>query len=216
MEIALARTTNESILEKQQQKVLEDSIKNLTDTLRKKEIEITDFQNEVEVLELTYSNEVQDKHEHILNLTTMLDIATDNIAIYKSSMREKKNETSILNSKLREARADVHLLKAEKGNLLQIIQKLAVIGHPGINFKAIEDKMLDEEGLRDNNATEKVVKEKEVEPKEEMDKQAHLVDTEEHHVETKSEKLMKAVESTKKLEMKPDQVERIFMPVRNH
>jgi hypothetical protein len=134
LELSLEAAKNQSILDGTKIETLKASNKNLTGINHANEEQINKIASDITKLELTFESEIEKKHDAILNLTSTLEEAYSDKSKIKIFLLESKNEKEAITDKLEAKKLEVHKLKTEKRELLQIIQRLAEIGNPSLNF----------------------------------------------------------------------------------
>ena len=134
LEVSLEAANNQSEVDAVMIGDLRDSIKNLTLVNKAKEERIDNLAKDIEKLELTFEQEIESKHTAILNLTTTLESFETAITVLKKTVSDKVAENKVVVGKLGETQAEVTKLTTEKKELLEIIQQLAEIGNPALNF----------------------------------------------------------------------------------
>jgi len=134
LEETLETLKNESKLESKKLSNLENRIQNLTTLLETKDTSISKLKDDITKLEDTFQKEELKKHETIQDLNEKLEATTIELANTKISLNNKIKEDERRGAELKEALAKIDKFKKEKKNLLKIVQQLAEIGNPSLNF----------------------------------------------------------------------------------
>ena len=134
LELSLEAAKNQSEIDGSKIEDLKASIHNLTMVNEAKEGRINDLAEDIEKLEITFEQEIESKHTAILNLTTTLESFESAINVLKKTVSEKIAENKKVVLKLEETKGEASKLTTEKKELLEIIQQLAEIGNPALNF----------------------------------------------------------------------------------
>ena len=151
LEVSLEAAKNQSEIDGSKIEDLKASIQNLTMVNEAKEGRINDLAEDIEKLEITFEQEIESKHTAILNLTTTLESFESAINVLKKTVSDKIAENKMIVVKLEETKAEVSKLTTEKKELLEIIQQLAEIGNPALNFNTfIENAQEDSDYHMDN------------------------------------------------------------------
>jgi len=134
LEETLETLKNESKLETEKISNLEKNVLNLTDLVETKDSSISKLKEEIIKLEDTFQKEESKKHETIKDLKETLETTTIELAKTKISLDTKTREDIVMEEELEEAISKIEKFKKEKKNLLKIVQQLAEIGNPSLNF----------------------------------------------------------------------------------
>ena len=134
LEETLDTFKNESKLETEKISNLENKIQNLTSLLETKDTSISKLRDDITKLEDTFQKEELKKHETIQELNEKLESTTIELANTKIRLNSKTKEDEKRGAELLEALAKIDKFKKEKKNLLKIVQQLAEIGNPSLNF----------------------------------------------------------------------------------
>merc|ERR1711892_876177 len=134
LEETLETLKNESKLETKKISNLEKNVLNLTDLVETKDSSISKLKEEILKLEDTFQKEESKKHETIKDLKETLESTTIELVKTKISLDTKTREDIVMEEELEEAMSKIVKFKKEKNNLLKIVQQLAEIGNPSLNF----------------------------------------------------------------------------------
>lgn len=134
LEETLEALKNESKLETEKISNLGNKIKNLTTLLETKDMSISNLKDDISKLEETFEKEELKKHETIQDLNKKLETTTIELAKTKISLDSQTKENKVKEAELTEAMSKIEKFKKEKENLLKIVQQLAEIGNPSLNF----------------------------------------------------------------------------------
>ena len=134
LEAALEEAKNETLVKNEKLDTLQASLANLTGIITLKEDKIKSLENDIEQKESEFKADLENKDDKILALTLKLDNAFTEISNLKDDLEENSKEFEAKENQLVEARAKVQRLNRQKKNLLQIVQALAEIGNPALNF----------------------------------------------------------------------------------
>ena len=134
LEAALEEAKNETLVKNEKLDTLQASLANLTGIITLKEDKIKSLENDIEQKESKFKADLENKDDKILALTLKLDNAFTEISNLKDDLEENSKEFEAKENQLVEARAKVQRLNRQKKNLLQIVQALAEIGNPALNF----------------------------------------------------------------------------------
>ena len=159
LEISIEAAKNQSEIDASMIEDLKANIHNLTVVNDAKEGKINDLANDIEKLEITFEQEIESKHTAILNLTATLESFESAINVLKKTVSDKTAENKVIVGKLEETKAEASKLTTEKKELLEIIQQLAEIGNPALNFNtfiesAQEDSDYHMENIEDETELE--------------------------------------------------------------
>ena len=159
LEISLEASKNQSEIDGIMIEDLKASIHNLTMVNEAKEGRINDLADDIEKLEITFEQEIESKHTAILNLTSTLESFEGAINVLKKTVSDKIAENKVIVGKLEETKAEASKLTTEKKELLEIIQQLAEIGNPALNFNTFiettqEDSDYHTENIEDETELE--------------------------------------------------------------
>ena len=159
LEISLEASKNQSEIDGIMIEDLKASIHNLTKVNEAKEGRINDLADDIEKLEITFEQEIESKHTAILNLTSTLESFEGAINVLKKTVSDKIAENKVIVGKLEETKAEASKLTTEKKELLEIIQQLAEIGNPALNFNTFiettqEDSDYHTENIEDETELE--------------------------------------------------------------
>jgi len=134
LEVTLEILTNKSKIESETVSSMQKIIANLTEVIELKEKAISVLKVDITKLGETFEKEELKKHETIQNLNTKLDNNTIELAKTKISLGETAKDNFVKSEELEDALAKIEKMKREKKNLLRIVQQLAEIGNPSLNF----------------------------------------------------------------------------------
>jgi len=134
LEITLQTLKNQSKIETEKITSLENNILNLTVLIETKDKVISVLKEDITKLEDTFEKEELKKHETIQDLNRKLENTTIELAKSKISLDQTSKENHVKNEELDEAMVKIDKFKREKKNLLRIVQQLAEIGNPSLNF----------------------------------------------------------------------------------
>jgi len=125
---------NESEQDKSTIKRLERSLIDINTLVEVKESNITDLTNEMFLLDESFKKEMQRNHKEIKSLTQKFSSTVIELETKKQLLiaEEAKNRKVI--GDLDKSKKKIKKLKQDKKNLLQIVQQLAEIGNPALNF----------------------------------------------------------------------------------
>ena len=147
LEAALEEAKNETLVNNEKLDTLQASLANLTGIITLRDDKIKSLKDDFEQRESEFKADLENKDDTILALTLKLDDASAEISNLKDELEENLKEFEAKESQLNEARAKVQRLNRQKKNLLQIVQALAEIGNPALNFSKFlgEDDIVFEE-----------------------------------------------------------------------
>jgi len=145
LEITIEAAKNQSEIDAGVIEDLKASIYNLTVVNEAKEGKISDLADDIAKLEITFEQEIESKHTAILNLTSTLESFESAINVLKKTVSDKTAENKVIVGKLDETKAEANKLTTEKKELLEIIQQLAEIGNPALNFNTFIETASDQE-----------------------------------------------------------------------
>jgi hypothetical protein len=134
LEETLEALKNESKLQTEKISNLGNKIKNLTTLLETKDTSISKLKDDISKLEESFEKEELKKHETIQDLNEKLETTTIELAKTKISLNSQTKENKVTEAELTEAMSKIEKFKKEKENLLKIVQQLAEIGNPSLNF----------------------------------------------------------------------------------
>ena len=134
LETVLEEVRNQSTVDMETIVTLHASVKNLTDIISTKDVKVSDLREDIVKQKTEFQNEVEEKQENILTLTVRLENASVVLSNMKNELKAQERDVELKNSRLEKVRANVKRLSTEKKNLLQIVQALAEIGNPALNF----------------------------------------------------------------------------------
>jgi len=134
LEETLEALKNDSKIEREKMTNLENRIKNLTSVIETKDTSISKLKGDISKLGDTFEKEEAKKHKTINDLNKKLEATILELANTKVNLNSKTEEDDQRKSELKEAMAKIDKFKKEKKNLLQIVQQLAEIGNPSLNF----------------------------------------------------------------------------------
>jgi len=171
LEINLETLKNKSKTDVEKISRLENSITNLTALIETKDKSIASFEDDVKRLEETIEDEEVKNTNMIQELTAKLNNMTIELAKTKIALDETSQENFAKSDEIDEAMVKVEKLKKEKKNLLRIVQQLAEIGNPSLNFNSFSigsphgeyDDYEEEEELDDYETEDNIVEEEYVE-----------------------------------------------------
>merc|ERR1711953_1614134 len=109
---------------------------------------IKSLKDEFDEKESKFNADLEEKYDNILALTLKLDNASSELSNLKETLEENSKEFEAKENQVEEARAKVQRLNTQKKNLLQIVQALAEIGNPALNFSKFlgdDDEDVEEE-----------------------------------------------------------------------
>ena len=207
LELSLSAAKNQSEIDGGTIKDLRAAIHNLTMVNEAKEGKITDLAKDIEKLEITFEQEIESKHAAILNLTTTLESFESAINVLKKTVSNKIAENKLVVGKLGETTVEVNKLTTEKKELLEIIQQLAEIGNPALNFNTFietseEDSDYHLDNIEDETGSDQVFdQEYDIEDDEDYE------DIQEQTKENSQEKVEEESEA--------DATSHMFMPLRS-
>jgi len=147
LEAALEEAKNETLVDNEKLETLQASLTNLTGIITLRDDKIKSLKDDIEQRESEFKADLENKENKILALTLKLDNAFAEISNLKDELEESSKEFEAKENQLEEAIAKVQRLNSQKKNLLQIVQALAEIGNPALNFSKFlgEDDEDDEE-----------------------------------------------------------------------
>ena len=147
LETALEEAKNETLVNNEKLDTLQASLANLTGIITLRDDKIKSLEDDIEQRESEFKADLENKDDTILALTLKLDNASAEISNLKDELEENLKEFEAKENQLEEARAKVQRLTSQKKNLLQIVQALAEIGNPALNFSKFlgEDEEVFEE-----------------------------------------------------------------------
>jgi len=147
LEAALEEAKNETLVNNEKLDTLQTSLANLTGIITLRDDKIKSLEDDIEQRESEFKADLENKDDTILALTLKLDNASAEISNLKDELEENLKEFEAKENQLEEARAKVQRLTSQKKNLLQIVQALAEIGNPALNFSKFlgEDEEVFEE-----------------------------------------------------------------------
>ena len=147
LETALEEAKNETLVNNEKLDTLQASLTNLTGIITLRDDKIKSLEDDIEQRESEFKADLENKDDTILALTLKLDNASAEISNLKDELEENLKEFEAKENQLEEARAKVQRLTSQKKNLLQIVQALAEIGNPALNFSKFlgEDEEVFEE-----------------------------------------------------------------------
>lgn len=134
LEETLESFKNESKIETEKISNLDNNIQNLTTLIETKDQSISRLKEDIRKLEETFEKEEAKKHETLKDLNEKLENTTIELAKSKISLDSKTKENKEKGEELDKAMSKVDKFKKEKKNLLRIVQQLAEIGNPSLNF----------------------------------------------------------------------------------
>ena len=134
LEAALEEAKNETLVKNEKLDTLQASLKNLTGIITSRDDKIKSLKDDIERKESEFKADLEKKDDKILALTLKLDNASAELSNLKDALQENSKEFEAKENQLKEARAKVQRLNRQKKNLLQIVQALAEIGNPALNF----------------------------------------------------------------------------------
>lgn len=134
LEAALEEAKNKTLVNNEKLDTLQASLANLTGIITLRDDKIKSLEDDLEQRESESKADLENKDDTILALTLKLDNASAEISNLKEELEENLNEFEAKENQLEEARAKVQRLNRQKKNLLQIVQALAEIGNPALNF----------------------------------------------------------------------------------
>ena len=170
LEAALEEAKNETLLKNEKLDMLDASLKNLTSIIAARDDKIDSLKDEFDEKESKFKADLEEKDDNILALTLKLDNASSELSNLKGTLEENSREFDAKENQLEELRAKVQRLNTQKKNLLQIVQALAEIGNPALNFsKFLGD---DEEDVEEEEDVEYFESDNTVEAKEEEEASA--------------------------------------------
>jgi myosin heavy subunit len=152
LENFLEETRNQSHLNEKKREVLEASVQNMTNIIKRKDDKIRGLKDDKKKVEATLRSEIKMKQQNIEGLNKQLDNASTELSNMKATLKEQTEEVSTIFGRLEKVKATVKRLNVEKKNLLQIVQALAEIGNPALNFSKFLQN--DEEAGGDNDGGE--------------------------------------------------------------
>ena len=148
LEAALEEAKNETLVNNEKLDTLQASLTNLTGIITLKDDKIKSLKGDIEQKESEFKADLEKKDDKILALTLKLDNASAELSNLKDALQENSKEFEAKENQLEEARAKVQRLNRQKKNLLQIVQALAEIGNPALNFSKFlgeDDEDVEEE-----------------------------------------------------------------------
>ena len=151
LEAALEEAKNETVAKNEKLDMLDASLKNLTSIIAARDDKIDSLKDEIDEKESKFKADLEEKDDNILTLTVKLDNASSELSNLKDTLEENSKEFEAKENQLEELRAKVQRLNTQKKNLLQIVQALAEIGNPALNFSKFlgddEEDVEEEEGV---------------------------------------------------------------------
>jgi len=148
LEIGFESFKNQSLLDKEEIETLKNRVSNLTNAIEVKDENITNLEDDLEKLEETFKNETARKHTEILELTREFATTVKKLETNKQLLIAEETKNKKIFTDLKEASAKVEKLKKDKKKLLQIVQQLAEIGNPALNF--MSEFIIDEKETEDD------------------------------------------------------------------
>ena len=148
LETTLEEVRNQSKVDRETIVTLQASVKNLTDIISTKDVKVSDLREDIVKQKTEFEKIVEEKEENILTLTVRLENASAELSNMQNELKAQERDIELKNSRLEKVRANVKRLSTEKKNLLQIVQALAEIGNPALNFSQFirgDDNEEDEE-----------------------------------------------------------------------
>ena len=148
LEAALEEAKNETLVNNEKLDTLQASLTNLTGIITSRDDKIKSLKGDIEQRESEFKADLEKKDDKILALTLKLDNASAELSNLKDALQENSKEFEAKENQLEEARAKVQRLNRQKKNLLQIVQALAEIGNPALNFSKFlgeDDEDVEEE-----------------------------------------------------------------------
>jgi len=148
LEAALEEAKNKTLVNNEKLDTLQASLANLTGIITLRDDKIKSLEDDIEQRESEFKADLENKDDTILALTLKLDNASAEISNLKDELEENLEEFEVKENQLEEARAKVQRLNRQKKNLLQIVQALAEIGNPALNFSKFlgdDDDVFEEE-----------------------------------------------------------------------
>ena len=143
LETVIETYKNQSANESRAIDDLKHSIKNLTETIEMKNKKIYDLTMDSKKMKESFEKS-QMKHQTVIEkIENNLERKTIEIAQNKIRLNEITEENSKKSDELQDSTKEIEKLKIEKLNLLKIVQQLAEIGNPTINFDMDTKQMLE-------------------------------------------------------------------------
>lgn len=143
LETVIETYKNQSANESRAIDDLKHSIKNLTETIEMKNKKIYDLTMDSKKMKESFEKS-QMKHQTVIEkIKNNLERKTIEIAQNKIRLNEITEENSKKSDELQDSTKEIEKLKIEKLNLLKIVQQLAEIGNPTINFDMDTKQMLE-------------------------------------------------------------------------
>ena len=150
LEAALEEAKNETLADNEEIDTLQASLANITEIVASRDEKIKSLNDDIKERESKFKADLEKKDDKILALTFKLDNASAELSNLKETLEENSKEFEAKENQVEEARAKVQRLNRQKKNLLQIVQALAEIGNPALNFsKFIGEDDEDVEGEED-------------------------------------------------------------------
>merc|ERR1712083_116530 len=150
LEAALEEAKNETLADNEEIDTLQASLANITEIVASRDEKIKSLKDDIKEKESKFKADLEKKDDKILALTFKLDNASAELSNLKETLKENSKEFKAKENQVEEARAKVQRLNRQKKNLLQIVQALAEIGNPALNFsKFIGEDDEDIEGEED-------------------------------------------------------------------
>ena len=207
LELSLSAAKNQSEIDGGTIKDLRAAIHNLTMVNEAKEGKITDLAKDIEKLEITFEQEIESKHAAILNLTTTLESFESAINVLKKTVSNKIAENKVVVGKLGETTVEVNKLTTEKKELLEIIQQLAEIGNPALNFNTFIETSEEDSDYHLDNIEDETGSDQEFDQEYDIEDDEDYEDIQEQTKENSQEKVEEESEA--------DATSHMFMPLRS-
>jgi len=134
LEINLGTLKNKSKTDVEKISNLENNITNLTALIETKDKSIASFKDDVRKLEETIEDAEVKNTNIIEELNAKLNNMTIELANTKISLDKTSQENVAKSDQIDDAMVKIEKLKKEKKNLLRIVQQLAEISNPSLNF----------------------------------------------------------------------------------
>jgi len=127
-------------------KDLESQNRNMTTLLQQKEKSIVKLKDDIINLEKSFQKEETRKHKTITGLNKKLESVESDLKQARHSLAKTVNEAKEKEVELQDTQGQLIKLRNEKKNLLKIVQQLAEIGNPSLNFNtfALVEKVNDD------------------------------------------------------------------------
>jgi len=125
---------NQSVSDKLTISTLNDEISDLKNQIEMKDLNITDLVTEMTLLDNSFKKEMERNHREIKSLTQKFSSTVISLETNKQLLIAEEAKNKKVVGDLEKAKEKIRKLRKEKKNLLKIVQQLAEIGNPALNF----------------------------------------------------------------------------------